>query len=64
MDVSGMRLLCFAWRHSLRRRGRGLGGGRLYRLEIMGDDKLMEAHGQEKPHSLVPHPVPHERHFQ
>ena len=23
--------------------------------EIMGDDKLMEAHGQEKPHSLVPH---------
>lgn len=23
--------------------------------EIMGDDRLMEAHGQEKPHSLVPH---------
>jgi len=23
--------------------------------EVMGDDKLMEAHGQEKPHSLVPH---------
>lgn len=23
--------------------------------EIMGDDKLMEAYGQEKPHSLVPH---------
>ncbi len=27
--------------------------------EIMGDDKLMEAHGQEKPHSLVPHQIPH-----
>jgi cobalt/nickel transport system ATP-binding protein len=27
--------------------------------EIMGDDKLMEAHGQEKPHSLVPHQTPH-----
>ena len=27
--------------------------------EIMGDDELMEAHGQEKPHSLVPHPLPH-----
>ena len=27
--------------------------------EIMGDDKLMEAHGQEKPHSLVPHRMPH-----
>ena len=26
---------------------------------IMGDDKLMEAHGQEKPHSLVPHQIPH-----
>ena len=23
--------------------------------ELMGDDRLMEAHGQEKPHSLVPH---------
>ena len=23
--------------------------------EIMGDDRLMEDHGQEKPHSLVPH---------
>jgi cobalt/nickel transport system ATP-binding protein len=23
--------------------------------QIMGDDRLMEAHGQEKPHSLVPH---------
>ncbi len=23
--------------------------------EIMGNDELMEAHGQEKPHSLVPH---------
>ena len=27
--------------------------------EIMGDDKLMEAHGQEKPHSLLPHRMPH-----
>jgi len=27
--------------------------------EIMGDEKLMEAHGQEKPHSLVPHQTPH-----
>jgi len=27
--------------------------------EIMGDDKLMETHGQEKPHSLVPHQTPH-----
>ena len=27
--------------------------------EVMGDDKLMEAHGQEKPHSLVPHQIPH-----
>ena len=27
--------------------------------EVMGDDKLMEAHGQEKPHSLVPHQTPH-----
>ena len=23
--------------------------------QIMGDQQLMEAHGQEKPHSLVPH---------
>jgi cobalt/nickel transport system ATP-binding protein len=29
--------------------------------EIMGDDRLMEAHGQEKPHSLVPHQTPHHR---
>jgi len=28
--------------------------------DIMSDDQLMEAHGQEKPHSLVPHQVPHE----
>jgi len=28
--------------------------------EVMGDDKLMEAHGQEEPHSLVPHQIPHE----
>ena len=28
-------------------------------LDIMGDDKLMNAHGQEKPHSLVPHIIPH-----
>jgi len=27
--------------------------------EIMSDEKLMEAHGQEKPHSLVPHQIPH-----
>ena len=27
--------------------------------EIMSDDRLMEAHGQEKPHSLVPHRIPH-----
>lgn len=27
--------------------------------EIMGDEQLMEAHGQEKPHSLIPHQVPH-----
>jgi cobalt/nickel transport system ATP-binding protein len=27
--------------------------------KVMGDDKLMVAHGQEKPHSLVPHRIPH-----
>lgn len=28
--------------------------------QIMGDEKLMEAHGQEKPHSLLPHqPLDH-----
>jgi len=27
--------------------------------EIMGDEQLMEAHGQEKPHSLIPHQAPH-----
>jgi len=27
--------------------------------EIMGNDRLMEAHGQEKPHSLIPHQMPH-----
>jgi cobalt/nickel transport system ATP-binding protein len=27
--------------------------------EIMSDNQLMEAHGQEKPHSLVPHKLPH-----
>jgi len=27
--------------------------------EVMGDDRLMEAHGQEKPHSLVPHQISH-----
>ncbi|MDY6917923.1 MAG: ABC transporter ATP-binding protein [Chloroflexota bacterium] len=27
--------------------------------QIMGDDRLMEEHGQEKPHSLVPHLKPH-----
>ena len=30
--------------------------------ELMGDDKLMQAHGQEKPHSLVPHRVSHLHH--
>lgn len=28
-------------------------------LEIMGNEDLMTAHGQEKPHSLVPHQIPH-----
>jgi len=28
--------------------------------QIMGNDRLMEAHGQEKPHSLVPHQFPHQ----
>ena len=32
--------------------------------ELMGDDQLMEAHGQEKPHSLVPHQLRHHRHSQ
>lgn len=27
--------------------------------EIMGDEQLMQAHGQEKPHSLIPHQVSH-----
>lgn len=27
--------------------------------KIMSDDRLMEAHGQEKPHSLVPHLISH-----
>jgi len=27
--------------------------------QVMADDELMEAHGQEKPHSLVPHSIPH-----
>jgi cobalt/nickel transport system ATP-binding protein len=27
--------------------------------EVMGNEKLMKAHGQEKPHSLVPHQIPH-----
>jgi cobalt/nickel transport system ATP-binding protein len=27
--------------------------------QIMGDVALMEAHGQEKPHSLTPHQLPH-----
>ena len=29
--------------------------------EIMGDEALMMAHGQEKPHSLIPHQVRHHR---
>jgi len=28
--------------------------------DIMGNDDLMKAHGQEKPHSLVPHRIPHQ----
>jgi cobalt/nickel transport system ATP-binding protein len=28
---------------------------------IMGNERLMETHGQEKPHSLVPHQTPHHR---
>ena len=27
--------------------------------EVMGNDRLMQAHGQEKPHSLIPHRIPH-----
>jgi len=27
--------------------------------KIMGDGKLMDTHGQEKPHSLIPHQTPH-----
>jgi len=27
--------------------------------KVMGDEALMEAHGLERPHSLVPHAVPH-----
>ncbi|MEO1790926.1 MAG: ABC transporter ATP-binding protein [Cyanobacteria bacterium J06629_19] len=30
-------------------------------LYIMGDQALMEAHGLEKPHSLIPHVSPHHR---
>ncbi len=30
---------------------------------IMADDSLMETHGQEKPHSLVPHVLRHEHHM-
>lgn len=30
-------------------------------LDIMGDQSLMEAHGLEKPHSLIPHVSPHHR---
>ena len=30
-------------------------------LDIMGDVSLMEAHGLEKPHSLIPHVRPHHR---
>jgi cobalt/nickel transport system ATP-binding protein len=31
--------------------------------QIMSNQQLMEAHGQEKPHSLVPHQIPHHRAF-
>jgi cobalt/nickel transport system ATP-binding protein len=27
--------------------------------QIMGNQELMEAHGLEKPHSLIPHILPH-----
>jgi cobalt/nickel transport system ATP-binding protein len=27
--------------------------------QVMGDVELMEAHGLERPHSLVPHTEPH-----
>ena len=30
-------------------------------VEIMGNQSLMEAHGLEKPHSLIPHVEPHHR---
>jgi cobalt/nickel transport system ATP-binding protein len=28
-------------------------------VQIMNDDALMNAHGQEKPHSLIPHQFLH-----
>ena len=28
-------------------------------VEIMGNEELMLAHGQEKPHPLIPHEVRH-----
>ncbi len=27
--------------------------------QVMGDETLMQAHGLEKPHSLIPHTHPH-----
>lgn len=30
--------------------------------EVMGNESLMRAHGQEKPHSLIPHSVHHHHH--
>jgi len=27
--------------------------------DVLGDESLMEAHGQEKPHSLIPHQITH-----
>ena len=29
--------------------------------DIFADEELMEAHGQERPHSLIPHKLPHEQ---
>jgi cobalt/nickel transport system ATP-binding protein len=29
--------------------------------QIFSDEKLMEAHGQERPHSLIPHKLPHDQ---
>jgi len=42
-----------------------LDGGRIVAdgapRDILGDPALMQAHGLERPHSLVPHEIPHHR---